>query len=168
VLKSGTATQDTFIREPTSVLVSQAHSRQCRNHALAHHPRVQDQNTKDHRNSYHSITKAGRAQWSTDCRSTLLQELWTHRQSSLPLVLQTLNSVSNQGVDIQLKILQALLSILTYNADAHGDILGNVGVVTDQELILGSAPLFQATRCSRIGRILHRRRNAATSSDARF
>jgi hypothetical protein len=47
-------------------------------------------------------------------------------QSALPGVLQTLNSVSNQGVDTQLKILQALLSVLTYNTDAHGEILGNV------------------------------------------
>jgi hypothetical protein len=47
-------------------------------------------------------------------------------QPALPSVLQTLNSVSNQGVDIQLKILQALLSVLTYNPDAHGEILGNV------------------------------------------
>lgn len=51
----------------------------------------------------------------------------TDKQSSLPSVLQTLNSVSNQGADIQLKILQALLSILTYNSDAHGEIMGNVG-----------------------------------------
>jgi hypothetical protein len=50
----------------------------------------------------------------------------TDHQPALPTVLQTLNSVSNQGVDIQLKILQALLSVLTYNPDAHGEILGNV------------------------------------------
>lgn len=41
-------------------------------------------------------------------------------------MLQTLNSVLSQGVDIQLKILQALLSILTYNRDAHDEVLGNV------------------------------------------
>jgi hypothetical protein len=49
-------------------------------------------------------------------------------QTSLPLVLQTLSNVSSQGVDIQLKILQALLSILTYNPDAHGEILGHVSL----------------------------------------
>ncbi|WVR08607.1 hypothetical protein IAU60_005662 [Kwoniella sp. DSM 27419] len=43
----------------------------------------------------------------------------------LPEVLQTLSSVANQAVDIQLKILQTLLSILTHNVDMHDDILGN-------------------------------------------
>ncbi|OCF58554.1 hypothetical protein L486_04587 [Kwoniella mangroviensis CBS 10435] len=45
--------------------------------------------------------------------------------SKLPDVLQTLSSVSNQAVDIQLKILQTLLSILTYNQDVHDEVLGN-------------------------------------------
>ncbi|WWC92223.1 uncharacterized protein L201_007177 [Kwoniella dendrophila CBS 6074] len=43
----------------------------------------------------------------------------------LPDVLQTLSSVANQAVEIQLKILQTLLSILTYNEDVHGEVLGN-------------------------------------------
>lgn len=47
-------------------------------------------------------------------------------QAALPGVLQTLASVAGQAVDIQLKILQALLSILTHNKDIHDDILGNV------------------------------------------
>lgn len=42
----------------------------------------------------------------------------------LPGVLQTLGMVSGQAVDIQLKILQTLLSMLTYCADMHGDTLG--------------------------------------------
>ncbi|KAL7422319.1 Endocytosis and vacuole integrity protein [Cryptotrichosporon argae] len=45
--------------------------------------------------------------------------------SKLPEVLQTLNSVANQAVDIQLKILQTLLSILTYCSDIHDEPLGN-------------------------------------------
>lgn len=44
--------------------------------------------------------------------------------ASLPDVLATLSSVSGQAVDIQLKILQTLLSILTYCKDMHGDTLG--------------------------------------------
>ncbi|WVO17542.1 hypothetical protein L204_105237 [Cryptococcus depauperatus] len=44
----------------------------------------------------------------------------------LPQVLSTLKGVSNQAVDIQLKILQTLLSILTFNKDIHEEILGNV------------------------------------------
>lgn len=47
-------------------------------------------------------------------------------QKSLPDVLQLLGAVSSQGVDIQLKILQALLSILTHNRDAHNEVLGDV------------------------------------------
>ncbi|CAK9786560.1 hypothetical protein CC85DRAFT_283171 [Cutaneotrichosporon oleaginosum] len=44
--------------------------------------------------------------------------------ASLPDVLATLGSVAGQAVDIQLKILQTLLSILTYCKDMHGDTLG--------------------------------------------
>ncbi|WVF67919.1 hypothetical protein IAT40_002681 [Kwoniella sp. CBS 6097] len=43
----------------------------------------------------------------------------------LPDVLATLSSVANQAVDIQLKILQTLLSILTHNRDVHDEVLGN-------------------------------------------
>ncbi|OCF31812.1 hypothetical protein I316_06619 [Kwoniella heveanensis BCC8398] len=46
-------------------------------------------------------------------------------QAKLPDVLHTLSSVANQAVDIQLKILQTLLSILTYNRDVHDEVLGN-------------------------------------------
>lgn len=46
-------------------------------------------------------------------------------QSSLPGVLTTLHSVAGQAVDIQLKLLQTLLSILTHNTDIHDDVLGN-------------------------------------------
>ncbi|GMK54425.1 hypothetical protein CspeluHIS016_0110110 [Cutaneotrichosporon spelunceum] len=44
--------------------------------------------------------------------------------ASLPDVLATLGSVAGQAVDIQLKVLQTLLSILTYCKDMHGDTLG--------------------------------------------
>jgi len=76
-------------------------------------------------------------------------------QPALPGVLQTLGSVSNQGVDIQLKILQALLSVLTYNTDAHGEILGNVGCDLAPELMTGSTALLQTARCPRISRVIH-------------
>ncbi|WWD20641.1 hypothetical protein CI109_105117 [Kwoniella shandongensis] len=42
----------------------------------------------------------------------------------LPQVLTTLTSVANQAVDIQLRILQTLLSILTFNKDVHDEVLG--------------------------------------------
>jgi hypothetical protein len=44
--------------------------------------------------------------------------------ASLPNVLTTLGSVAGQAVEIQLKILQTLLSILTYCKDMNGDVLG--------------------------------------------
>lgn len=55
-------------------------------------------------------------------------------------MLQTLSSVANQAVDIQLKILQTLLAILTYHRDAHNEVLGNVGHktphITDDKALL--------------------------------
>ncbi|WVQ85868.1 hypothetical protein IAT38_008036 [Cryptococcus sp. DSM 104549] len=45
--------------------------------------------------------------------------------AKLPQVLATLTSVASQAVDIQLKILQTLLSILTFNKDVHDEVLGN-------------------------------------------
>ncbi|WVQ70582.1 hypothetical protein IAR50_000101 [Cryptococcus sp. DSM 104548] len=45
--------------------------------------------------------------------------------SKIPEVLVTLSSVANQAVDIQLKILQTLLSILTFDKDVHDEVLGN-------------------------------------------
>lgn len=44
----------------------------------------------------------------------------------MPAILITLDSVIGQGVDIQLKVLQTILSVLTYCGDVHGDVLGNV------------------------------------------
>lgn len=41
-------------------------------------------------------------------------------------MLQTLGDVAGQGVDIQLKLLQTLLSILTNNNDIHDEALGSV------------------------------------------
>jgi len=40
--------------------------------------------------------------------------------------LTTLNPVATQAIDIQLKLLQTLLSILTYIPEVHDDVLGNV------------------------------------------
>ena len=87
---------------------------------------MQDQDTQDYRDSYHRITETSSCWWCTYCKFTSHFRSSTKRQPALPSALQTLNSVSNQGVDIQLKILQALLSVLTYNPDTHGEILGNV------------------------------------------
>lgn len=44
----------------------------------------------------------------------------------MPVILKTLDSVLNQGIDIQLKVLQTILSVLTYCGDVHGPVLGDV------------------------------------------
>jgi hypothetical protein len=51
-------------------------------------------------------------------------------------VIQTLASVINQGVDIQLKVLQTVLSLLTHCNDIHGEVLGEVrGSFLQQTLV---------------------------------
>ena len=49
-------------------------------------------------------------------------------QSFLPELLTTLDTVTNQAVDVQIKLLQTLLSILTYNRDIHDEVLGHVSL----------------------------------------
>jgi hypothetical protein len=46
--------------------------------------------------------------------------------SSLPQVVSMMAEIMAQGVDIQLRILQALLSLVTHFPDVHGDVLGDV------------------------------------------
>ncbi|KAK7679003.1 hypothetical protein QCA50_017947 [Cerrena zonata] len=45
-------------------------------------------------------------------------------QSAVPLIINTMSDCMNQGVDIQLRILQTLLSLITNFAAIHGDLLG--------------------------------------------
>jgi hypothetical protein len=42
------------------------------------------------------------------------------------MLLQVLNTVVNQGVDIQLKIVQTLLLLLTYCPGIHDEVLSEV------------------------------------------
>lgn len=44
----------------------------------------------------------------------------------MPSILSTLRSVLAQGVEIQLKILQTLVSLLTNCKDIHGDTMAEV------------------------------------------
>jgi len=46
--------------------------------------------------------------------------------SAIPAVIQTMNDCMSQGVDIQLKILQTLLSLITNFPTIHGRLLANV------------------------------------------
>ncbi|EKM50999.1 uncharacterized protein PHACADRAFT_128641 [Phanerochaete carnosa HHB-10118-sp] len=45
-------------------------------------------------------------------------------QSAVPVIVKTMTDCINQGVDIQLRILQTLLSLITNFPNVHGDLLG--------------------------------------------
>jgi Dimerisation and cyclophilin-binding domain of Mon2 len=47
-------------------------------------------------------------------------------QSAVPLIINTMVDAVSQGVDIQLRILQTLLSLVTNFPEVHGDLLGDV------------------------------------------
>lgn len=47
--------------------------------------------------------------------------------AAVPGVVATLSDCVSQGVDVQLRILQILLSLLTNYPSTHGDLLGDVG-----------------------------------------
>ena len=49
-------------------------------------------------------------------------------QSAVPLIVMTMNDCLAQGVDIQLRILQTLLSLITGFESIHGQLLGDVRV----------------------------------------
>lgn len=48
--------------------------------------------------------------------------------SSVPLIVTTMAECISQGVDIQLRILQTLLSLLTNYTQVHGELLGSVRI----------------------------------------
>lgn len=47
-------------------------------------------------------------------------------QSAVPLIVTTMTDCVSQGVDIQLRILQTLLSLITNFPEVHGALLGDV------------------------------------------
>ncbi|KAL0948488.1 hypothetical protein HGRIS_011055 [Hohenbuehelia grisea] len=46
-------------------------------------------------------------------------------QSAVPVIIRTMGDAMNQGVDIQLRILQTMVSLLTNFPDIHGELLGD-------------------------------------------
>jgi hypothetical protein len=50
-------------------------------------------------------------------------------QSAVPLIITTMSDAMSQGVDIQLRILQTLLSLITNLPKIHGDLLGDVCII---------------------------------------
>ena len=49
-------------------------------------------------------------------------------QSAVLLIIQTMTDTVSQGVDIQMRILQTLLSLVTNFPEVHGALLGDVSV----------------------------------------
>lgn len=47
-------------------------------------------------------------------------------QSAVALIVNTMNDAMSQGVDIQLRILQTLVSLITNFPSIHGELLGEV------------------------------------------
>ena len=50
-------------------------------------------------------------------------------QTAVPTIIATMNECMSQGVDIQLRILQTLLSLITNFATIHGQLLGDVSLL---------------------------------------
>jgi Dimerisation and cyclophilin-binding domain of Mon2 len=49
-------------------------------------------------------------------------------QSAVPVIVTTMNDCLSQGVDIQLRILQTLLSLITGFESIHDQLLGDVRI----------------------------------------
>jgi hypothetical protein len=103
-----------------------------------------------------------------------LQRLITLRAislSALPAVIQTINDCMVQGVDIQLKILQTLLSLITNFPSIHGRLLANVSGLCHIVGVLmfcpGAAALLQAARIKDGRRIVNRGSDSTPTSDVR-
>ena len=47
-------------------------------------------------------------------------------KSAVPLIITTMSDAMSQGVDIQLRILQTLVSLITNFPSVHGELLGEV------------------------------------------
>jgi Dimerisation and cyclophilin-binding domain of Mon2 len=67
-------------------------------------------------------------------------------QSAVPLIVSTMNDAVSQGVDIQLRILQTLVSLITNFSSIHEELLGEVHSVYTSWYLSDylSASLFQA------------------------
>jgi len=50
-------------------------------------------------------------------------------QSAVPRIISTMSDAMSQGVDIHLRILQTLVSLIPNFPDIHGELLGDVSTV---------------------------------------
>lgn len=70
-------------------------------------------------------------------------------QSAVPVIITTMSDAMSQGVDIQLRILQTLLSLITNFPQVHGELLGDVrtNLIMKRCLILTNTRPFRLS-CS--------------------
>jgi hypothetical protein len=74
-------------------------------------------------------------------------------QSAVPLIVNTMSDAMSQGVDIQLRILQTLVSLIPNFPAIHGELLGDVstssnGIGREPDTEKGSLALLQTPRIS--------------------
>ncbi len=68
-------------------------------------------------------------------------------QSAAPSIIGTMSDCMSQGVDIQLRILQTLLSLITNFPSVHGELLGDVGYFPYFSSLKSNAP-FRRYSCA--------------------
>ena len=91
-------------------------------------------------------------------------------QSAVPLIINTMTDAMSQGVDIQLRILQTLVSLVPNFPDIHGTLLGDV-CPSKFEFhpkihlfhISGAAIMFQTSRVSDCRRFIYGCRYSSTT-----
>jgi hypothetical protein len=66
-------------------------------------------------------------------------------QSSIQLIINTMGDAMSQGVDIQLRILQTLLSLITNFPSVHGELLGDVS--NTNHSLLSRRSLLRTRHC---------------------
>lgn len=94
----------------------------------------------------------------------------------MPIILTTLRSVLSQGVEIQLKILQTLVSLLTNCKDVHNELLAEVCLIlqldgkglTRPRLLPDPAHFIQAARVQDWRGIVHGGGNSTTAYHVRL
>lgn len=71
--------------------------------------------------------------------------------SAVPMIVNTMTDAMSQGVDIQLKALQTLVSLITGFPEVHGELLGDVRplyyIIWRTELLITSRPCCFASNC---------------------
>jgi hypothetical protein len=93
--------------------------------------------------------------------------------SVIPPIIATMSELLNQGVDIQLRILQTVLSLLMNFPDVHGELLGDVlpsytyyaRICAHITWLTGPLALLSFTRIEDCRCVIYSRSHSAAVSD---